>query len=123
MPLFTLHRDFVLRTTKGHSIGFTKGQPVWVPPVCVPDAVAIGAVAVDEEVDVLGEEKVVIPMTPQEREQKIFDAFTTMMARQERTDFGANGLPNAKKLSEAVGFDVGNRERDEMWRKFATPTE
>jgi hypothetical protein len=56
MPEFTLHRNFVLRTTKGHAINFRKGKPTYVPPTCVPDAVAIGAQALDGDVDVLGEE-------------------------------------------------------------------
>lgn len=119
MPMFTLHRNHVLRTTKGHSIGFVKGQPVWVPPMCVPDAVAIGAVAVDEPVDVLGEEKAApVPLTPEERQKKLFDAFETMLVRNERTDFTASGLPSERRLSEIVGFDVPRRERDTTWQTY-----
>lgn len=120
MPFFTLHRNFVLRTTKGHTISFAKGEPAWVPPMCVPDAVAIGAVAVDEGAgDVLGEEKqAASPLTPEERQAKLFEAFETMLNRTERSDFTASGLPHAKKLTEMVGFDVGNRERDTAWQAY-----
>lgn len=120
MPLFTLHRNHVLRTTKGHSIGFAKGQPTWVPPTCVPDAVAIGAVAVDGDVDVLGDEApAAVVLTPEERQAKLFEAFEAMLVRNERSDFTASGLPSDKRLSEMVGFDVPRRERDAAWQAFS----
>lgn len=119
MPLFTLHRNFILRTTKGHTISFTKGEPVWVPPMCVPDAVAIGAVAVDGDVDVLGEEAApAAQLSGEEREKKLFAAFDTMLNRTERTDFTASGLPHVKKLTDMVGFEVTNRERDAAWQAY-----
>lgn len=119
MPMFTLHRNHVLRTTKGHSVGFVKGQPVWVPPMCIPEAVAIGAVPVDESVDVLGDEKPAPAiLTPEERQKKLFDAFETMLVRNERTDFTASGLPSDRRLSEIVGFDVPRRERDTAWQSY-----
>ena len=81
MPLFTLHRNHLMRTTKGHAIKFEKGKPVHVPPICVNDAVAIGAIAVDGDVDVLGEEEeVAIQLTPAERKAAIFGAFRTIVA-------------------------------------------
>lgn len=119
MPQFTLHRNHVLRTTKGHSIRFIKGEPVWVPPVVVPDAVAIGAIPVEEGVDVIGEEeKPAAPLTPEERKQKIIEAVKVMVARKERSDFTASGVPNSKRLQSLVGFEVLNRERDEVWRTY-----
>lgn len=119
MPFFTLHRTHTLRTTKGHTISFVKGEPAWVPPMCVPDAVAIGAVAQDEAVDVLGEEKAPpVQLNADERQAKLFAAFETMLSRTERSDFTASGLPHAKKLTEMVGFDVGNRERDSAWQAY-----
>lgn len=121
MPYFKLHRDYVLRTTKGHTIEFVKDQKAWVPPACVPDAVAIGAVSVDGVADVLGEVAAApIFMTPEEREAKLFAAFESLIARNERGDFGANGLPTTKKLYEMCGFEILNRERDEAWMKFTT---
>lgn len=119
MPFFTLHRNFTLRTTKGHAIAFVKGEPTWVPPMCVPDAVAIGAVPKDGDVDVLGEEAApVAQLSGEERESKLFAAFETMLNRTERTDFTASGLPHTKRLSDMVGFDVTNRERDAAWQAY-----
>ena len=120
MPLFTLHRNYVLRTTKGHSIMFEKGKEVNVPDVCVNDAVAIGAIAVDAtDGDVLGEEaKPERALTPDERKAKVFEAFGIMKTRGERNDFTASGIPNNKRLPALLGFDLTNAERDKYWRDF-----
>lgn len=119
MPLFTLHRNYVLRTTKGHSVGFVKDKPTWVPPECVPDAVAIGALAVDGNVNVLpDEERPEVYLTPDQRQSKLFEAFESLIARNERGDFTGSGLPNAKKLSSIVGFEVTNVERNAAWMAF-----
>lgn len=120
MPQFTLHRNFVLRTTKGHTIKFVKGEPAWVPPFCVPDVVAIGAVPVEGPVDILGDEQIEAPapLTPDQREAKIRAAFETLLARNDRGDFTASGLPHSKKVSEIAGFEVPNRERDASWQAY-----
>lgn len=118
MPKFTLHRNFTLRTTKGHTISFVKGEPVYVPPMCVPDAVAIGAVP-EEAVDVLGDDaQPVVHLTADEREKKLFAAFDTLLARSERGDFTASGLPHVKKVEELVGFEMHNKERDAAWQAY-----
>jgi hypothetical protein len=119
MPLFTLHRNHILRTTKGHTISFKKDQPINIPPVVVSDAVAIGAIAVNNDVDVLGEEeKVVAPLTAAERKAKVFDAFRTMAGREIREDFTASGVPNAKRLPALTGFEITSKERDTYWLEF-----
>lgn len=120
MPHFTLHRNFVLRTTKGHTIAFTKGKPTYVPPVCVEDAVAIGAIPEDaKDGDVLGAEVQPQPsMTPDERKAKVFEAFGIMKMRNERNDFTASGIPDARRLPPLTGFDLTSKERDAYWLEF-----
>jgi hypothetical protein len=122
MPMFTLHRKFTLRTTKGHVVGFIKDEPVWVPPVCVHDAIAIGAVQVDgDKVDNLGDvEQEVVAMSPAERRIRVFEAFRVMKGRAERMDFTASGVPNAKRLPAITGFEITSRERDDYWKEFRT---
>jgi len=118
MPFFTLHRNHTLRTTKGFTIEFIKGEQVWVPPAVVSDAVAIGAVS-DEKVEVLESEiQPVSSISPEEREKALFDAFEVLLARNDRGDFTASGLPHSKKLSEICGFEIGNRERDAAWMVY-----
>lgn len=119
MPYFTLHRNYILRTTKGHSIAFTKGAKAWVPPICVPDAVAIGAVPEDESIDVLPAELAPKPELPaDERKTRILAAIETLVARNERGDFTAAGMPHCKKLESLCGFEVYNRERDDVWMAY-----
>ena len=71
MPYFVLHRDYVLRSTKGRSVRFTKDKSVWVPPVMVPDAVAVGAQPVSEQVDVIPNDAAPAQLTPDQRIAKI----------------------------------------------------
>lgn len=119
MPYFTLHRDFTLRTTKGHTIGFVKDAKTWVPPSCVPDAVGIGAIAQEEVEDVLGvEAKPVVQLEPHERKARLNEAFKVLVKRNERGDFTASGLPHCKKLESLVGFEVFTPERDEAWMDY-----
>jgi hypothetical protein len=119
MPLFTLHRNYVLRTTKGHSVSFVKDEPAYVPPICVEDAVAIGAQPVnDGDGDVIPEEAPEVVLTQAQRMEKIYEAFETMVRRKERADFTGNGIPNIRKLEMLVGFEVHAKERDNAWKEF-----
>ena len=121
MPQFTLHRNFVLGTTKGHTIRFKKDTPTHVPDICVPDAVAIGAIGVEGDTNVLPDEEKVAPiLSPKERKVKIFEAFTTMKKRADRNDFTASGTPNAKKVATLTGFDLASKERDTYWQEYRT---
>jgi hypothetical protein len=123
MPLFTLHRTFVLRTNKGHSIRFVKGEPTWVPPLCIEDVVAIGAIP-QEGVDVLPPEAgPVLELTAEERQKKLFEAFDQLMARHDRGDFTASNQPHCKKLQSITGFEVAIAERDDAWRKYRVQQE
>src|SRR5210317_1662944 len=119
MPEFTLHRNHLLRTTKGFTIKFEANKPVYVPPVAVPDAVAIGAQPIGQDVEVLPDEKPVeVPLTITQRKERMFEAFKTLMARNERNDFTASGSPNAKKVAAMVGFEVSTNERNSLWDEF-----
>ncbi len=118
MPEFTLNRDYNLRSLHGRVIDFKKGVPTWVPPMCVKEAVAIGAEQVGGKADVLPTE----PPPPEEltdeqREAAIFAAFKTMIGRSERSDFTAAGLPHTRVVTQLAGFEVEAKERDALWMK------
>lgn len=107
MPHMKLHRTFVLATNKGHAIGFEKDKPVHVPQHIVKDAVAIGAVFVDEE------EKVdVVPApapppadpTSDIREAVFYAAFERIVASNNSRDFGANAMPTIKATERETKF-------------------
>lgn len=119
MPLFTLHRNHILRTLFGHTIKFEKGVAVNVPQICVPDALAIGAVPAEGIEAILEpEEAAVVQLSPTDRKAAVFKAFDVMSARGERMDFTASGVPNNKRLPALTGFELTTAERDAFWLEY-----
>ncbi len=119
MPDFVLNRDYPLRSMSGHMINFTKGNPTWVPPACVKEAVAIGAQPVDGPVEVLDPE-VVESIVPEgvERKDLIFAAFEDLEAKNEREEWTASGMPTSKALEKTLGFEVDSKERNALWIEY-----
>jgi hypothetical protein len=118
MPIFKLNRNFTLRSLYGHIINFKKDVPVYVPPILVNECVHIGAEQTDGTPDVLGAEDVaVVALTYDERAARIFEALEKLVARNNREDFTASGLPQLKALERETGFSVDVNDRDTLWRK------
>lgn len=118
MPWFTLHRNYALSTTKGHSVNFVKGVRTWVPAGIVPEAVAIGAIP-EEPVDVLGAEARQESIPSGEARKKLaFEAFEKLVLRSGRGDFTASGQPHPRKLEEILGFDMPQKERELLWQEY-----
>lgn len=115
--LFVLQRDRVVGNISGHFIGFKKGEPVYVPKEMWAEVQAIGAVP---QGDLPQDEviEVVPALDATEREAAYFKAFEKLIERNERGDFTASGLPNAKMLEKFLDFTVVNKERDIMWDKY-----
>jgi hypothetical protein len=119
--LMKLHRDYVLSTSLGYSIRFVKDQPVDVPPLVIRDAVAIGAVEVES-----GSPPNVIedaprsnaPADPREREEQIYAAIKTLVARNDTDDFTAANAPKAASLSREVGYNVDRKEIGPLWQRY-----
>lgn len=117
--LLTLNRNYVLNTTKGHSVAFEKGKPTYVPPAIYADAIAIGAVPAD------GSDPAVLvdpspstePVDLKERADKINKAFDTLVERNGRGDFNAAGVPTAGAVSTEAGFKVQNKEVAVAWQE------
>ena len=120
MPLFTMPRNYSLSSKKGHVITFVKGEKTHVPPECVPETVAIGAVP-EIPTDFLPPEKAEVQVMPVEDKKKIaFAAFEKMLLRSQRGDFSASGLPNIQRLETLMGLPVDIKERDSLWTEFNT---
>ena len=123
MPEFVLNRKHTLRSTWGHIVNFEKGQPTYVPPTVVREAIQIGAEPVDsmEKTDeVLGAEALPedVPLLPQERMDKITEAFEVLERANRREDFTASGIPTLKALEKELGFKPDTKERDEAWLAY-----
>ena len=92
---FTLHRDRIVPTTRGHFIEFKKGEPTYVPPDCYDEVIAIGAVPEEELVE---PERPADsePTDPIARRSALFDAFDAIVLRN-----------NTKKGFSDTDFKVG----------------
>ena len=77
---FTLNRDKVLASTRGHTIEFIKGEPVEVPHDMVSEVMAIGAIPEEDlpEENTLPDAE---PADPQARKALIVDAMEKMALR------------------------------------------
>jgi len=123
MPEFVLNRTHTLRSTQGFIVNFEKGQPVYVPPALVKEALEIGADPV-EDVDkttvLLGaEEKPKEPdLTAEERKLMIVESFSQLERENNRTDFAASGQPKPAAVARVVGFTPEKREVDDAWRSY-----
>jgi hypothetical protein len=120
MPDFVLNRNHTHRSTNGHVITFVKGQPTFVPPVCVKEVAAFGAEPTEgERPDLLDDlPPEVVPLTGAERDGAIARAFEILRGRNNRGDFTGQGRPNPRALRDLTGFEVETRERDTAWEKF-----
>lgn len=122
MGLMVMQRNYALASLCGRVINFKKGEPVWVPPGAVKEALAVGAEGVDEKLDPLEVDKVEIkappPLSQPERNAKIIEAFGLITTREQRGDFTAQGVPNTRILSGLIGFDVMRQDVDPLWEEF-----
>ena len=121
---FVMHRDRVVASTAGHVIGFKKGEPTYVPPEARKDVMQAGGIPEDEDFDPDAEAKAkraaenTEPVDPVEREKAVFAVFEKLTLRNERGDFTANGVPNAKVLKAELGWELQGRDRDVLWEQF-----
>lgn len=113
---FSMNRDRVVETTKGHVIAFKKGVPTFVPYACYDEVQAAGAVPEEE----LREDPAKAVAEPQggDRDALIAAAIEEIVLKNAREDFTAAGVPHAKVISHKVGFTVDAHERDAAWTKF-----
>lgn len=112
---FILHRNRTLASKMGHSIEFKKGVPTHVPPECHEEALGMGAVPESELEDADQKD---VPLTDEEKSEKLVAAIEAMVGRNQRDDFTAAGLPHSKALAGIVGFPVDASQRDAAWAKF-----
>lgn len=120
MPMMTLHRDYVLPTLKGHSIGFKKDVPTYVPASVYPEALAIGAIPAEgDALDLIAPPPVSnAPSDTTERSLQILTAIEKIVTINERKDFTAAGVPTVKAVEREVKFDVDAREVAAVWQDF-----
>lgn len=118
--LLVLNRNYVLTTTKGHSVAFEKGKPTHVPPAIYQEALAIGAIPPDGEdpqvEDVVKTDNA--PGDPAERAPLILAAIEKLVAENARENFTAAGSPTVDAVAKAVGFKVQSKEIATVWQQY-----
>lgn len=124
MPTFKLHRNYTLRSLYGHVINFVKDEETYVPPMLVNECVAIGAVCVDGEADVLGEEEASeAVLTPDQRYAKICEAFDDIVKRNDPDDFTGQNIPKVAVVETATGLKIDKKEIVDSWQRFRAAEE
>lgn len=114
---FILHKDLVVPTKVGHTIGFLKGVPTYVPPEAWKEVQAVGAIP-EDELPEPPPSKSKEPKDPVAREAAIMAAFEEIALKNSRDDFSGNGMPNGGAIFEVAGFRIEPNERDMLWMKF-----
>lgn len=111
-----LNRNYVLRTTLGHSVAFKKGEPINVPAIIAKSAAEIGAERVDgKDVFEAPVEAPVQPVDPSQRGEDIRKAVETIVDRNAIKDFTAGGTPKVAAVSAQVGYKVDQVEVAKAW--------
>ena len=127
LTYFVSNRDFVLRSTHGHSIRFQKGVPQHVPHLMHSEALERGALPcdekgqpVDEVVEVKRDPNDIKPAMAPDDQMQIDEAIETaiklIVERNKPTDF-AGPTPSAAAVSALVGFPVGQKDVRKVWEK------
>ncbi len=118
--LLVLNRNYVLTTTKGHSVAFEKGVPTHVPPAIYQEALTIGAIPPDGEdphvEDVVKTDNA--PSDPAERAPLILAAIEKLVVENARENFTAAGSPTVDAVTKAVGFKVQSKEIATVWQQY-----
>lgn len=119
MPLYTLHRNYLHSSTLG-VVSFVKGEETMVPPILEREIIAIGGRRVEgDSPDVLDAEKAApIPLSFDERRDKIFTAFKLLVETNESKDFTAAGVPTVSAVNKLTGLDADRAEVVELWAEF-----
>ena len=117
-----LQRTRTLRTTKGHTLRFEANKARPVPVSIRSEAMQIGAVPVSEE-DLPKEDpnadREPMPLTHEERREKIEQTIEMLEQRNARGDFTATNQPNLDVLRKESGIpDIQKEERDVVYTEL-----
>lgn len=120
---FTMQRNRTVTSVLGHSIEFLKGVPTHVPPALHKEVLELGA---EPEEELTGDDPrdpkkpvaSVEPSDPGERQKQLLDAISLVAVDNVRENFGANGAPHIKALTQLLGWKPSSDERDTAWEKY-----
>ena len=115
-----LSRNYILRTTYGHTLKFEKGIVRNVPRICYRDALSIGAERADGKSasDAFEEPKPIEQITnPGDRNALILEAYKNLMEENNPDSFTATGLPKVAVMKKLTS--IQNLSTKEIGRVIA----
>ena len=127
MPYVKSLRPLRISTLSGHIVNVPALVPTFVPPAALAEAKAAGCVTCDEHGKIVLEEGLGgaplfdepddIPFLPPEdrddpakRKRVVTLAVLKCFKRNNRDDFGNNGVPKANVVTRMIGFQVSGAE-------------
>lgn len=109
-------RDYILRTTLGHSVRFKKDEPVNVPLIIEETAAQYGAIRVDGQESFKEEEaKPAQPVDPAKRMKDVRAAIEKIVDINKSADFTAGGTPKVTAVSRVAGYKIDQVEVARAW--------
>jgi len=116
---YVSHRNITVASVCGLSMEFKKGEPAFAPPGMHKELLALGVVPVDEpDAEPVATLPNAEPIDPAERKATIFAAFEAISLRGVREEFNGSSIPHAAVLAKELGWSMGAKERDLLWREF-----
>lgn len=113
-------RDFVLRTTTGHTVRFEAGKPTPVPEAIYAEALARNIVPVKGPIDTdspaTGNTRVSLhgPL----RDALLYNAIHALVQRNQPEDFDGGGQPKPSSIKDFCGVPISAQERTKYWSNY-----
>ena len=121
---FVSNRNFVLRSTSGHSIRFERGVAISVPNAVKQEALEKGCIPCDEKgkmitsIDEIPSEPVSTrPQAPEDdatRAEEIVKAMAIIVKRNKPKEF-SGPMPSALAISAELGWATDHKEARKVW--------
>ncbi|WP_284337645.1 hypothetical protein [Comamonas sp. NoAH] len=116
-------RAIPIALTSGHTFVVTQ-QPVPVPGMFVAEAMARGAMQVEDEAQATDEVQAAAPTDEAlalQRSSKIKEVLNGMLDGANEADFTADGKPQLARMKTLTGFAVTRAEVDAAWLEVSGP--
>jgi len=116
-----MDRNYTVRSTLGHMVSFTKGEPIQVPQIMVRSCGEHGARRTDGD-DVFApppeapRQKQAVD--PGERLEDVRAAIERIIERNDINDFTAGNSPKTPAVSKEVGYKVDYTEVTKAWQQI-----
>lgn len=112
-------RDFVLRSTQGHTVIFKAGKPTPVPEALYAEALARNIVPVKGPIDTdEAANGKAVALTGPLRDALIYHALDAIVKRNQVEDFDGGGNPKPDAVKEMVGVAISATERTKHWANY-----